>query len=354
VPNALKPGGGRTNRPSQLLIIGLFSVMLSPSLDACTCRAQPACGLPTDYPLVFVGRVAHKQVDHGDRLASVAPAIVTFEVAEYLRGQEGPRVDIRTTEGCCACGYTFVEGVDYLVFASGGFSTGECTPTQPLRTASALIEQLRLAAATGSPAQIFGFVGVAPLPPSGDQTQPLDSIPIRAVGTTGTFETKTSPAGAYAFHNLPVDTYRVEPVLPAGLTTAEAALGRTRRSLELGPNSKGCQTNIRVFTDGRISGLVLNKSGEPRRAFVGVIPADRQPQKILGTVVSDTTSGDGRFRLPLLSAGRYILVYSPESAGRINHQQRFYYPGASVPAEAKVIELAPGEHLDSIRLVVPD
>jgi len=104
---------------------------------------------------VFIGKVVQKQVDRvehpdGRPPDPVAPAIVTFEVADYLRGQKGPKVEIRTTEGCCVCGYSFMVGIDYLVFASetnGGFGTGICTPTQPLRTASALIEQLRSAGA---------------------------------------------------------------------------------------------------------------------------------------------------------------------------------------------------------------
>jgi len=314
---------------------------------------------------VFIGKVVQKQVDRvqhpdGRPPDPVAPAVVTFEVADYLRGQKGPKVEIHTTEGCCVCGYSFAVGIDYLVFAretNGGFSTSTCTPTQPLRTASALIEQLRSAGAAGSPAQIFGFVGLAPPYLSDEsvyQTKALDSILIRAVGTTKTYEAKTSPVGAYAFHDLPPDKYRIEAVLPSGLTTGSAEFGFTGPSVELGTNVRGCQANIRVLTDGRISGVVLNRNGEPRRAYVAVIPADQQPQSTFGAIASHTTSGDGRFRLPLLPAGRYYLLYSPEIAGKINHQQRIYYPGTSVPTEAKVIELGFGEHVDSIRLVVPD
>ncbi|MFN0104261.1 MAG: collagen binding domain-containing protein [Bryobacteraceae bacterium] len=262
-------------------------------------------------------------------------------------------MDIRTTEGCCACGYSFVVGVHYLVFAlrtNGGFGTSTCTPTQPLRTASALIEQLKAAAATGSPAQIFGFVGAAPKDRRKEsvyQTKPLDSIPIRAVGTQRTFETKTSPQGAYAFHNLPPDKYRVQAVLPSGLTTADS------EPVELGPNTRGCQANIRVLDDGRISGSVVNGKGEPLRAYVAVIPEDEEPAA--GAIASHTTSEDGRFRLPLLPAGRYFLYSIPEIDGRINHRgQRIYYPGTSIPAEAKVIELGLGEHVDFIRFVVLD
>jgi hypothetical protein len=360
VPDAFRYVAGRVSWPFQVFIASVLLSVLSPSLDACSCAGPPACVLPTDYPLVFIGRVTQKQVDRVKHLDGrppdpVAPAVVTFEVPDYLHGQEGPKVDIRTTEG--GCGYSFVVGVDYLVFAmktNGGFSTGTCTPTQPLRTASALIEQLRYAGATSSPAQIFGFVGLAPQDPrieSAYQTKPLDSIPIRVVGTTRAFETKTSPAGAYAFHNLPLDKYRVEAVLPSGLSTGEAEFGFAGQSLEPGPNTRGCQANIRVLMDGRISGFVLNRKGEPRRAYVAVIPVDRQPES---PIASHTTSGDGRFRLPLLPAGRYFLVYAPEIAGQINLRQRIYYPGTSIPAEAKVIEFELGEHLDSIRLVVPD
>jgi hypothetical protein len=357
--DAVTHGRVRVRCPFRVVIASVL-FMFSPSLHACSCASLPACVLPTDYPLVFIGRVVKKQVDIVKHLDGrppdpVAPALVTFEVADYLRGQQGPNLDIRTTEGCCLCGYSFVVGVDYLVFASktnGDFTTGTCTPTQPLRTASALIEQLRSAGATGSPAQIFGFVGFAPKELY--QTKPLDSIPIRVVGTERTFETKTSPEGAYAFHNLPPDKYRVEAVLPSGLTTGEAEFGLASQSLELGPNTRGCQANIRVSADGRISGSVVNEKGEPRRAYVAVIPADGVPEPTTGAIVSQTTSESGQFRLPLLPAGRYFLVYSPEIGGQIAYRHRIYYRGTSVPADAKVIELQLGEHADSVRLVIPD
>jgi hypothetical protein len=350
----------------QVVIALVLSLVLSPSSDACSCAAQPACALPADYPLVFIGRVVHKQVDRVNPPdgrppdPSAAPAVVTFEVADYLRGLAGRKIEIQTTEGCCVCGYSFVEGVDYLVFAyarNGAFGTSVCTPTQPLSTASALIEQLRSAGPAGSPAQIFGFVGIPPWDPrieSAYQTKPLDRIPIRAIGAAGTFETKTSPDGAYAFHDLPPGKYRVEAVLPSGLTTGEAAFGRSGPPLEIGPRTRGCQANIRALPDGRISGVVVNGTGEPRRAYVAAIRVDDRPESPLGAISSHTTSGDGRFTLPLLPAGRYYLVYAPEIAGKIDHRQRIYYPGTSTPAEARVIELELGEHRDSVRIVVPD
>jgi len=347
----------------QVVIACFLLPMLSPSLDACSCMAPPACTLPGEYPLVFVGKVARKKVagtqgPNGIPITTPS-AVVTFEVAEYLRGQQGPQIDIHTTEGCCACGYTFVVGLDYLVFASGNaaLTTSTCSPTQPLRTAAALIEQLRSVALDTSPAQIFGFVGLAPWDPrteAADRTQPLDGIPVRAIGMEKTFETTTSRAGAYAFHDLPPDQYRVGAMLPSGMTSGEAAFGRAGSSLELGPNTRGCQANFRVLSNGRISGLVVNGKGEPRRAYVGAIRVDDRPESPLGALSSDTTSGDGRFSLPLLPAGRYYLVYAPEIAGKIDYQHRIYYPGTLVPAEANVVELELGEHVDSIRIVVPD
>ena len=113
---ALRPEAGRVNCSFQVLIASVLLSVLSPSLDACSCALPPACVLPTDYPLVFIGRVVQKQVDrvnHADGRPPdlVAPAVVSFEVADYLRGQKGPRVEIRTTEGCCVCGYSFVVGL---------------------------------------------------------------------------------------------------------------------------------------------------------------------------------------------------------------------------------------------------
>jgi hypothetical protein len=352
--------------PLAALVVGAFALQ---SAEACSCAATAQCELPLGYGLVFTGKVVSKQVVRpaavpGNRppppAPSGLPAVVTFAVSEYLRGHAGHEVRIETTDGCCACGYKFTEAVEYLVFARedrGGWTTNTCTPTQPLRTASALIEQLRSVRSNALAAQLFGFVGRAPQDPRFEsmwKTEPLESVRVRAVGTRGTFESITSTAGAYAFRELPADTYHIEASLPAGLTIADAAFRTPKRLFEVRTDTRGCEANIRVLADGQLSRVLVNAQGRPVRGSIRAIVVDVAIDPLQSSVVSHETEADGKFRLPFLAPGKYRLVVSPERVGQIDYKVRVYYPGTISESDAHVFELQTGEHIDSIRFVVPE
>ena len=90
------------------------------------------------------------------------------------------------------------------------------------------------------------------------------------------------------------------------------------------------------------------------RGSVRALVVDVAIDPLLSSVVSHETEADGRFRLPLLAPGKYRLVVSPERVGQIDYKVRVYYPGTISESDAQVFELQTGEHVDSIRFVVPE
>jgi hypothetical protein len=153
---------------------------------------------------------------------------------------------------------------------------------------------------------------------------------------------------------LPADTYHIDASLPAGLTTADAAFRTPERLFEVRTDTRGCEANIRVLADGQLSGVLVNAQGKPVRGFVRALVVDVAIDPLLSSVVIHETKADGRFRLPFLAPGKYRLVVSPERGGQIDYKVRVYYPGTISESDAQGFELQTGEHVDSIRFVVPE
>jgi hypothetical protein len=143
--------------------IALLFFSCAPTL-ACSCGISGKCDIP-GADVVFLGRVASKQVANRCTpegiCSSVVSASVRFEVLENYRSANVPQLQVDTTEGCCACGITFIVGETYLVFANRyeeKLETSTCTATQPAATATALIRQLGTTAKGGPTATLFGLV----------------------------------------------------------------------------------------------------------------------------------------------------------------------------------------------------
>jgi len=110
-----------------LLLVALSTWFASPAL-ACTCvKGAPPQEL---YGGVFEGKVTRIEM-RTTRLR------VTFDVARAWHDVEQPTLTVTTGLGEADCGYPFVEGESYLVFATGepDWLVGSCSATQRLRDA---------------------------------------------------------------------------------------------------------------------------------------------------------------------------------------------------------------------------
>jgi len=146
-------------RTRQLIVIGLLAtaVVAVPRLaDACSCIGKrPACEAFWDPGAVFAGKVVSIEPQVADGLNSFTNRRVRFEVAEGFRGVDTAEVDVYTGNGGGDCGYAFVVGGSYLVYAyqatgSTRLTTGICSRTQPLSQAAADLGYMRSLPATGA------------------------------------------------------------------------------------------------------------------------------------------------------------------------------------------------------------
>lgn len=118
-----------------MLLVGLWIIAQPGRSHACSC-IEP--GTPSEAlegsAAVFSGRV----VAIDDRLAlgsSLDPLIVEFDVDTVWKGSLRQRIQLKTASDSASCGYSFVEGVEYLVYSRNGSEASLCSRTRPLSKA---------------------------------------------------------------------------------------------------------------------------------------------------------------------------------------------------------------------------
>jgi hypothetical protein len=288
--------------------------------------AQPGPGLPVSYA-------------------------VHFAVEESFRGTgvRGSEIVVDTGFGGGDCGYPFVPGTRYLVYAwvSGKRPyAGICGQTKPAIMAEGVLRELRAMRDQKRLDDIFGTIGMAPKGNGFEaltETQPLAGVPVRAIAGSGaSFSTQTDGRGAYAFPSLPSGTYTVEPGFRTGL-------GRLYEPLTADVRASGaaCRVDSFVRPNGQITGTVVDALGKAIPGFVTIQPADPAEAAVAqrrGGMPGYQTVLDGRFSLPQLPAGRYRLVFHPWTGGRVDFRTTFYWP--SNPDDA--IDIGFGQHIDGV------
>jgi hypothetical protein len=141
-----------------IVILGVASGCLvsAPRADACSCiGARPACQALWDPGAVFTGKVVSIESRANAGPEFFGSRLVRFEVAEAFRGVSTAVVEASTGSGGGDCGYPFVVGQSYLVYAlqadgSQALTTGICSRTRPLSEAAEDLAYMRTLPATGS------------------------------------------------------------------------------------------------------------------------------------------------------------------------------------------------------------
>ena len=169
-----------TFAPSSLvglaLLVGVLWFLGTPGpVYACKCAVP---GNPSEeldkFSAVFAGRVVSVQHSYDPNAASVSPedrTTVGFEVSAVWNGTVHEDMYITTPPTGGSCGFTFVEGEEYIVYASdswyddGGYTVGICSRTALIGLARADLE-----AFGEGQAPLVGTGGPAPDKPQ-DATQ---------------------------------------------------------------------------------------------------------------------------------------------------------------------------------------
>ncbi|CAM2903118.1 hypothetical protein PASE110613_06865 [Paenibacillus sediminis] len=105
------------------IIIALIFILLfghSTYTSACSCAVSPSVsGEFQMQTAVFSGKVVSIALPNTVMKSTADPIQVNFEVFEVWKGDVGRKISITTARDSASCGFDFVEGQQYLVYAGG-------------------------------------------------------------------------------------------------------------------------------------------------------------------------------------------------------------------------------------------
>ena len=346
-------------RRASILLLSLLGLLIAPwAADACSCvGGTPLCQSFWTTDAVFSGEVlsiGSRPNPDGERYP--AHRSVRLKVVEVFRGGVQGVVEVATGAGGGDCGYNFIPGMTYLVYAhagKSGLSTSICSRTRVLSQAGEDVEYIRGAlqqpSATG---RVFGRVVYARDPdgPPGADGTPVAGYRVALSDGHTTRSTITGRDGSYEFTGVAAGDYTVRVQLP----DTEDAGGPEEVRLA---DPRGCAAaNFYVVPDGRIRVRLVDSDGRPiQKLSVDLLnldaAADERPR--WETMFAET-DGEGRLELTQLRPRRYLLaVNGQRPPSSRNPFPTSYYPGVPGREGATVIELGRGERIDLGRWVLP-
>lgn len=134
-----------------IMLILMSVLIVRPSVTyACSCAISPdPLKAVENSSAVFTGEVVDMKKSQGQIISSADPVEVTFKVDASWKGEVAKEVTVTTALSSVSCGYEFVEGESYLVYAytrggedSGQLGVGLCSRTMRLASASADLKEL--------------------------------------------------------------------------------------------------------------------------------------------------------------------------------------------------------------------
>jgi hypothetical protein len=340
------------------------TLLLTPALTyACTCAGpNPVCSAYSPSAVILRGRVAEQTLispadETVKNLDGTASAIhspgyyrVRFSVLEMFTGERRTQeIDILTDEQSSACGFSFVTGAEYIVFASTNQQTNEvwtskCSRTHGLEPGKedADVSWMRGLAAAPPVATIYGTVF-----PASDSTGPNPLVTIHLRGSQSR-SAVPDQNGRYAFPNLSPGAYTVSAVVPNGFTIDDS---RTVTLVE-----KSCsQIDFRSRYDGHIRGVVTDSDG---RGLPDIFMALQRRDANSATGFTETdlqnTGFDGRYDFAPIPPGDYLVSANHLGPSPERPYPRFYYGNTESDADATTIHITASGTADNISVTLPN
>lgn len=337
-----------------------------PPANSCMCAVPgPPCAEYWNASAVFAGTV--REI----RAVPDRPGIIaaTFDVD---RRGEGVRSDTVVVESQSsggsidACGFTFLVGQRYVVYAhrtsSGRLTTSGCSGTKAAAMGQADLAFLE--EVTGPPrgVRVTGRVHRrdAGFSSRGPHDGPVPGARVRLAGDRAARETVTGPDGEYDFRDLPVGTYTVTVTPPRGL-----AVDRFRSMPEYVPpslvvnlwNPSECFLAVHTaWSDAQISGVLLDADGKPagHRMIELIAVASTVPDRDPIRPASIRTDSDGRFTFAFVAPGTYLVGVSVRNPPPSSSASRVYYPGVTDGVQATEVTVDTGGRIQLTPFQLPD
>ena len=363
-----------------IIFVAVF-LALTPFSVACSCGGGggPACeeAWSKYTSAVFLGKVVSV---HADVMSYLGAALdmnstgplnrVEFEIEESFLGVSGKKVTVRTASSGPACGYTFVEGERYVVYAASHANqlfVSMCSHTRPAKFAEEDLAYLRSLPSLPPTATIQGSLwrythdpNFKPKfepsimdhyrPPEQVYTAmaPVPGVTIVAQGENNAeVSTEVNADGSWKISGLTPGSYTVSPRLDENIF-----VHFYRGKVTVVP--KGCaQVDLRVENNGRIVGELTHDL--PQKDWVVLklfaVPVSN-PDLRHPTLQKYIEQNQSSFEIAPLPAGKYIIgVYLSKQVQVGNGAHTYkdtaptYYPGVPDLESATVIEVHEGEKL---------
>jgi len=373
--------------------VGLI-ILLNSSGFACSCRGFGAACMEivsSHVAAVFLGRVETVSAPFKEEKDPYSQYVeVTLAIQESFKGNVGENAKVRTPYGESACGFTFKNGQQYLIYANeyqGNLRTSICQRTRPAQFAKRDLKYLREFSHLPSTAQIFGtskrytydpnFVPkfkpnlMDHYRPPEEQYRamaPMTGEVITLRSATGQiYETHVGSDGEFVFKDLAPGKYSIRTEAPPKLSAPRgyvSGLVYPLSAIELAP--KGCaEVTFRTQPDGRIAGIIVDEEGHPLRNVELRLwkPGLKKFDFANDYDLYDKNNDDGTFELGPVPPGTYILgayVWTlpqgyphPEDESRLQDATLRFFSAATDYQRAIPITVQFGEHLNGIRLAIP-
>ncbi|MFI6458176.1 hypothetical protein ACIBF6_42340 [Streptosporangium amethystogenes] len=105
-----------------LLLLAGALVIAPGTACACSCALLEPAEQVKGAAAVFTGTVVAARRVGGDPLGTPPPVVYTFRADQIYKGKASAEFEVATNADSAACGYNFVTGSRYLVFAATGRS----------------------------------------------------------------------------------------------------------------------------------------------------------------------------------------------------------------------------------------
>jgi hypothetical protein len=350
-----------------LYIVAFAAVLFAPVRAwACSCIEEgPACQAFFRTHAVFVGRVLGvtdftAATDISGRTFTFARRHVRLTVSESFSGVQSNEVTVDTGAGGGDCGYPFVVGESYLVYAyaasDGTLGAGICSRTRPVHDASTDLVYLRglkdIAPALG---QISGHVMLSAENPTNlRERTPLPNGRVVAEGVGTQLSALTQADGSYTIAG-PPGQYHLRLELPENLYARPSFDDRDLRI----PDNRGCaQADFIAYHDGHVSGQVLDAEKRPVPYASLELREPLSGNPTLSPRSRARTDINGRFEFTHVGPGRYLLGINTltEFQSGTGHSPLIVYPGTRDVTNATTIYVPAGERvpLNTPFVVPPD
>jgi hypothetical protein len=322
---------------------------LSQTGYACTCEMPKLpCEEYWKRDAVFVGEVT--ALKSARDAQGWQARLVTLTVTEAFRGVTGAEISLTTGMSGGDCGFGFLQGGQYLVYAyrnkqSGQLSASICSRTRKLAEAENDLVYLRSLGKGKTGAYVQGQVVLLPheyregAPPH----MPQANLRVTLAGPAKKFTATTDEEGRYRLEGLPAGNYKVSLEIPAGVIAPEP--------LELVLHDNGCgEANFWLRRQGgRMRGKVFDQQGQPVTSMQLFLRPLGQSYGGESAMVKE----DGSYEFETVRPGQYNILFKHLGYVRGEKLAPAYHPATFDATQAALITIGEGETFDGYALQIP-